>query len=261
MRAAQTWIDLRESWDLKVDVGEETLTDNNLMEVARKHSPVIRHFKFSRLQEHRESGADWDWWFTSSSNGWIGLRFQAKKLASNGRYSLNSEKGRAQADLLIRSSRAEQLVPMYVFYNAWRASDAPSSWNCETFPRVVELLGCAIAPASVIRPLLIPYRRGLAQTIAGVCLPWSCLVCCERHGIGDLVDRVAGLLRNTWPRDDAEDAVTILDTPSGYVVQALEELGEPFEDPGQPVVYSDVAAPVRHALIAGELPNELLFAS
>src|SRR6266536_706565 len=107
-------------------------------------------------------------------------------ITHRGRYGgLNTKHGRAQADLLVGRARADGVAPMYVFYNAWRANP-PAAWNCGTFPKIVELLGCAIAPAWNVRPLLTPGRRDLARTIVSLCVPWSCLVCCRVRGSGSL---------------------------------------------------------------------------
>jgi len=44
------------------NVGEESLTDYLLWQVSR-HLECVKYVKFTRHQEARFTGADWEWWF------------------------------------------------------------------------------------------------------------------------------------------------------------------------------------------------------
>jgi hypothetical protein len=255
-RSVQTWDDLIAGWDSGIRVGEETLTESNLLAVHRAHSPVIRVIRFTRVQEHSETGADWEWWFTTANldrrsdrGAWIGLRFQAKVIDRRGRYrQLNTRHGRAQADVLVTNALADGVYPIYVFYNAWRRPAFAPTWNCETFPPMTQLLGCAIAPASVVQPLLTPGRRNLARTILALCVPWSCLVCCERRGYGSLTDRVQGFIHDAWPPENGDDVtVLVRDTPPPYLAEGLDATRDVERG-----VETQAVAPVTYAVVASD---------
>jgi hypothetical protein len=42
-------------------IGEETLTDLNLLELQAKNPRTVATVKFTRVQEGRRTGADWEW--------------------------------------------------------------------------------------------------------------------------------------------------------------------------------------------------------
>src|SRR4051812_22530357 len=78
-QAVRSWEFLAEGAAYKLLPGEETLTDLNLIEVKRAVSALIYTEKFTRYREGRETAADWEWWI-ADTQGWLGLRIQAKKL-------------------------------------------------------------------------------------------------------------------------------------------------------------------------------------
>lgn len=102
---------------LQPAVKEESLTDWLLFDVSSK-TPRIRYATFTRHQEARKTGADWEWWFLypSASFRW---RIQAKKsdpvgdnypaLVYTNRYGL-------QIDKLIADAKTVNAVPAYVFF-------------------------------------------------------------------------------------------------------------------------------------------------
>lgn len=114
------------------------------------------------------------------------------------------ELGRIAIDLLLHNAPADRVTPMYAFYNAWKKPPT-LQWNCRTFARSPQLLGCAISPAASVRPLLKKGARGLASKLASLSLPWSCLVCCQGFTSGGtLPERVASVISNIWPPGGGE---------------------------------------------------------
>src|SRR5689334_21335302 len=83
--AARTWDYLLAGEQTKVRLGEETLTDINLVDLQRAHPAQVQTVKFTKSQERR-NGADWELWLFEKGHV-LALRFQAKKLYRDGTYT------------------------------------------------------------------------------------------------------------------------------------------------------------------------------
>jgi hypothetical protein len=59
-------------------VKEESITDSLLYNVS-KITPLIKYKAFSRNEESKKTGADWEWWFHFTTTA-IKFRVQAKKI-------------------------------------------------------------------------------------------------------------------------------------------------------------------------------------
>ena len=68
--------------DKQSNVKEESLTDWLLFEVSNKIKRIT-YKAFSRNEEAKITGADWEWWFLFKSNSYK-FRVQAKKIKTNG---------------------------------------------------------------------------------------------------------------------------------------------------------------------------------
>ncbi|MGB7061789.1 MAG: DUF6615 family protein [Candidatus Zixiibacteriota bacterium] len=98
-------------------VKEESITDWLLYEVSEKIGGII-YRAFTRHQEARETGADWEWWFLFPAFS-AKMRVQAKKIdpgkdnypaiAHTNRYGLQIEK-------LLQDSKGKNFIPLYAFY-------------------------------------------------------------------------------------------------------------------------------------------------
>jgi hypothetical protein len=114
---------LRESDELGISQGEETITDNNLLRIRRSQLPGISVWKCPKPLE-RFTGLDWEWVIGSDYHGWLRYAVQAKKLTvSNKRYislnhrvNVNGSKI-AQAAILEAYAASNQAIPLYCFYN------------------------------------------------------------------------------------------------------------------------------------------------
>lgn len=184
-RARWTWNHIKKAHSVKISPTEETITEMNLTELQIKHPLEITTCEYNKYEESK-TGADWDWDFwLGSRNFWLRLGIQAKKLHQQTlRYkSLNykpKNSPQRQIDLLIQHSINSNppKIPIYVFYNYWEKKKFNSPWLCGTFPKSIEMLGCAVSEATTIRTIL-NRKSDKLKDIANVMYPWSCLVCCR----------------------------------------------------------------------------------
>jgi len=91
---------------------EESITDW-MLDYFVQHSSDIRHYQFTRYEEARMSGADWDWWLLLE-RGCFKIRSQAKKVRRNHdhyRDLARANKTGCQIDLLLDSSTLHNFYP------------------------------------------------------------------------------------------------------------------------------------------------------
>jgi hypothetical protein len=222
-RAILTWQYLRNGVRSGIELGEETLTDINLLDIQLRHPNEVRTAKFNRIKEGRETGADWEWWFGSKS-GWLGLRIQAKKLnhTSLEYDSLDkaSKKHGYQVDMLLADAMKNGLVPLYCLYNFWDTHRSAVQWNCGTYAQSSELHGCTLANANDIKSLISANDKSL-KSVSAKALPWNCLVCCQGFSNqgDDITRRASGILRGFWNFNDNQ--MRIAERPPDYVSNVL----------------------------------------
>lgn len=162
-----------------LDPTETTFTEIILLELAVRHSRALAVRKFTVPKEAR-NGADWEWWFADQTHAW-GMRVQAKKLQVEmphfrGDYhGIDASKPRRkswQINKLLDSALSDGLHPLYCFYNCDRVGLQ------QQFPAFDSgLLGCTIADGYLVRKKQQD-RHWKVSDIAGISLPWHCLVCC-----------------------------------------------------------------------------------
>lgn len=207
-----------------MDLGEETITDLVLLEIQRRHPAEIRTAKFSKYVEGRRSGADWEWWLGAPGK-WLGLRIQAKKLNSHtGRFeelAYSNAHGR-QVDLLLASSAADGVYPLYCFYSYWKSPRPAFRWLCGSNRRSGPLMGCSLSSASEVRHL-IDTGRDTLEELGSLAFPWSCLVCCQvlAPTSASLPERALQILEGL--RSQGSDrTVEIRATPPPYVAALID---------------------------------------
>lgn len=159
-------------------VGEESLTDWALFEVSQR-LPWVRYRKFTRHEESRESGADWDWWLVSRG-GALGLRVQAKKVvagADHYRGLAHTSRTGLQMELLLEASREDNLLPFYALYHCAIAQVGLKCGGGTAFG-VGE--GIALADAGSLYTRFLKPGRGRvdAEGLLSESNPLSCLFCC-----------------------------------------------------------------------------------
>lgn len=226
----KTWYDLCDGERFNLRVGEESITDYMLLDIARKHSSSVVAVKFSRHEESRNTGADWDWLFVSS--GLIfGLRVQAKKLdVEKYRYSgVTKKSGKSrgfQINKLIRSAAKNKLYPIhpiYCFYNYWGDYPFSGENRCSCILHYPELWGCSIADAKSVRKKMKQNKLGF-KDIAPLSIPMPCLFCCSadketENGKMPLPIRIRNVVKQISGRNHLPECST--DIP-GFVYEILE---------------------------------------
>lgn len=229
------------SYSAGLGVSEETLTDINLVEIARKlpKGHVITT-KFTKHQESWVSGADW-LWTIGRPGRWLSLLVQAKlaRPAKPSVHGLHHGDGQ-QRQTLVRYAIQERLLPLYVVYSAFDGTMAlprPSRWEprpkwtspCGIARDDVKLMGCV-----TVRPQHVAsmHRGKSPKTNAAQLLsyghPWSCLFCCCWPSRGELADAA---LAGVWnlPRSRQEDEDIRRPDPDAPDDQMADDLitGEP----------------------------------
>jgi hypothetical protein len=143
-------------------VGEESLTDWLLYEIANR-LPFVYYLKFTRRQEARESGADWEWWFIGRKVS-LGLRIQAKKLAVKPDYypvlAYTNAHG-LQIERLIESANASNLLPFFALYHG---TNKPPSIRCKDYIDAGLWEGVFLASATELYERFIMHRVKVERT-------------------------------------------------------------------------------------------------
>ena len=183
VQSRKTWNLLKNAHKTGLSLGEETVTDLNLMELQSKHHADITTFKFSKYKE-RISGADWEWWLIAPHKV-LGLRVQAKIINPKSLvyehldYSKPAIKFR-QIDNLINYSAKKfpYRIPVYVLYNYWDCDKYYAYWPCTFRKRMVHMLGCGIVEARSLRQIINNGGKSVRE-IGQIMFPWSCPICCS----------------------------------------------------------------------------------
>ena len=191
--AASTWHKIRVGPQRGLKFREESITDHNLFELDQRH-PGLTVYKFTSPEEAM-NGADFDWWIGSIKDGWIGIRFQAKKL-NDGAYSEIGHvvDGERQYDRLLREAHSDGLWPLYCFYNGWddgwpdgvrnlicpsdlTPTSRASRKNGDCGHTRIQHFGCAVAPATYVQQRHRGPMRGRLELndYLGSSIPWSFL--------------------------------------------------------------------------------------
>ena len=156
----------------KPEVKEESLTDYLLFQLEEK-VPRIRCKTFTRHEEAKTTGADWEWWIILSNNCAYKLRVQAKKgftdnyphIAHSNRYGLQIEK-------LLEDAINTNSIPFYAFYtNGIGQVMCPHGINDE---------GVYMAGANKVYNSFIQVIRQKISipSVLSISNPLSCFFCC-----------------------------------------------------------------------------------
>lgn len=182
-----TWDSIRDSIALDISQGEETITDNVLLNIARKKSGNVKIIKTPKDLESKK-GTDWEWWIGSDSLGWIRYAIQAKKLypKDNKYQALKHLVGKVpdqklQHEILEAYSKANSAVPLYAFYNYIDLPSYEESWNCP-LDLQKEQLGITVTTLSNVKKAI--KGRGKKSFVEihklGETIPIRCLAQCPK---------------------------------------------------------------------------------
>ncbi len=205
-----TWERIKQSWDYNVRLGEETLTDLLILDLARYTPEGVRLFQTPKVQEAR-NGTDMEIIINIGGRS-IALSIQAKKLYRSGRYdhlyARVSGTNTHQIDILESYSRHTGAIPVYLLYNssvdvAWekegqlcrRLALQHGHRFCSTISNI-QHLGCTIAPSWRIRQAI--ESRG-CRTFEWIhshssVFPWHCLFDCPHAWWFELLNRDRDIL-------------------------------------------------------------------
>jgi len=233
-QAFWTWEQLAKARKSKVHLGEESLTDFNLLEIRTHHHRDVITKTFSKAQESRD-GADWEWWFTGSTGKWIGFRLQAKVLNTGSERFEHlhyvTPSGEFQSNLLCRRAlnHSPKLIPLYCLYCYWAGSYKDFCDAGGSFSHPPEAYGCALLDAHLVRGMRGSKGADSLSALLRHTTPWHTLVCCDSFGGEDLPSRVVNVWRQTIRATQGDDFdVELINEPPDYVNLLLHgELTEP----------------------------------
>lgn len=164
---------VREWIEKQPSVKEESLTDWLLYNISEKAKRII-YRSFTRNEEAKTTGADWEWWFLYGKFSYK-FRVQAKKINVSGdnypsigyanRHGLQIEK-------LIEDSNRNNFLPIYAFY-----TDKVDKVRCG---KNILDEGVYISGANGLNEKIIKQSRKVIvyNDILEDSIPLSCMLCC-----------------------------------------------------------------------------------
>lgn len=210
------------------EVKEESLTDWLLYSLSES-SPAIKYKQFNRIEEGRETGADWEWWFLFPNGKSFAARIQAKKLKPNADCYPGiaySKHNKLQIERLLEDSAAKGMASFYVFYSTEDCKHA----KCGNFMSH-QGEGIFLAEAGHIRNEVILKGRKtlLPKDILAYTNPISCLFCCPDKYTSHFIELgFREYLRQYFPtysenlsRDAVFQEVGFRQTP-GYILEIAD---------------------------------------
>ncbi|MGR3984916.1 MAG: hypothetical protein OD817_06660 [Gammaproteobacteria bacterium] len=186
----EVWNYLKDSVRFGISQGEETLTDNLLLYLARnkkKFSKIkIAGTKKATKQQESRTGIDWEWWI-GRDRRWLRYAVQAKKLCQEKEHyaKLRHKVGRArsphanyQHEILRKYAAKCKAIPIYAFYNYVHRDSYNNYWHC-CESQSVSKLGITVTPLGNISFASHPPGYSKFDVIHGYCstVPMRCLAC------------------------------------------------------------------------------------
>ena len=232
------WKTLNTAHALGCSVGEESITDFLILELAKGAlSGGYSVQAFTKFQESL-NGADWELWLTGPTNAWFGFRIQSKKMrVSTLNYPYLHPAPSAglvtQGQKLTTAAGLVGAVPIYALYSAWPNTPGAPAWNCGTYAPDKRLWGMAAVPASTVA-MLAPANS--LPAISPHMIPFQCLVCCTAFGGSDLPTRAHAFARRRISRQ-----ARLLESPPAHVLRLLELDGQPRTGDNEPDLPLDLS--------------------
>lgn len=170
-----TWEEIEISKSVSFQLKEETLTDQNLLQLKRRHAKEIHTHVFNKHEEGK-NGADWEWWLTDGTT-YYGFRIQAKIINNDSdRFEHLHYQGKAvipQSEKLIVQATPKGEVPRAPFYCMFMATDSLKP-TAQKFK--VEHFGCSLLSALDVRALRLT-KTDDVKSLKPFLIPWHKLVC------------------------------------------------------------------------------------
>lgn len=159
-------------------VGEESITDWLLFNLSQK-LPELSYIKFTRHQEARITGADWEWWIVGDKSS-LHLRIQAKRI----KHGVDNYPGLAyknnhgsQIDKLIKDAKSKNYLPFYALYALPKINQKVL---CAGQSNSAYLQGVFLASAETINNKFILKNKAKvdADDVLSYSNPLHCIFCC-----------------------------------------------------------------------------------
>jgi hypothetical protein len=199
----QLSLEIQQWMQAQPGVKEESLTDWLLYELS-KREPAVSYKAFTRHEEAKYTGADWDWTFVFS-DGVVRFRVQAKKLFANtDNYPglARSNQYGQQIAKLINSAVHVPAYPIYAFY-----SELSSRTTCGGPGAPAR--GVYISGARRVDANLVAVRKQVSPVDAiAISYPMACIACCPNAGGSsavNLIRQVYGYFEQEFPQPNSSD--------------------------------------------------------
>lgn len=160
--------------DAQPEVKEESITDWLLYELS-KSCKNVAYKSFTRHEEAKYTGADWDWIFVFT-DGAVRLRVQAKKLfpsADNYPGLARANRYGQQITKLISSAKASSSYPIYAFYSS------TTTHNCCGGDESGNKNGTYLCGAHLVDTQFVKARTTVLDfDVIAKSYPMPCIACC-----------------------------------------------------------------------------------
>lgn len=211
-------------------VKEESLTDWLLYDVS-KNVPSVLYHAFTRHQEARETGADWEWWILFKKH-FVRLRVQAKKVStSKDNYPELARTNRhgLQIDMLLDGAQKANAIALYALYSAHDAKTLCNQHHTQ-YDDGVFFAGATRLNADFISGAR---QRITADDLLSRSVPFTCFACCPLvHGHdGSMTEFFENYYASELGTDNGRNVRRGIhfELP-GYISSLLEHRGEGVPD-------------------------------
>lgn len=231
------WQRLARSYELKINFGEETLTDILLLELAESQEIGDTHIHLLKTSKPVEArrGCDWEWWIGTAQHGWLRFAIQAKKAGRGHRYESLKHKvnGRLQIEILQEYAETQNALPLYCFYNYSDGLAIENIWHCPLALHPSQL-GCTLVPLAPVFTAIDTHSGKNFRFIHSFneAVPWRCLLSCG-------LDHVLGA-GTRLERQAASHGAALIDPEVDNYCENLPPNLQKAMDDGEAVLYEDV---------------------
>ena len=219
-----TWNRLREASEIKIHLGEESLTDFNLLKIRLLHNREVFTSTFSKLAESRE-GADWEWWFLDKAlNRALGFRVQAKVIGMSGTFDhlYYANKKGLQVETLCERALKSKTIPIYCLYSFFENTLSINPTITKSGLVSLEDYGCSIMDAFRVLDYARKHKPNKISDLFLDMIPWHLLFCSSQSSTVDLPTRALKAWSNHLPESANIAASEMIVPPPDYVKAMVE---------------------------------------
>lgn len=182
-----------QGYSSRLGVLEETITDINLLAIAKEHEEYIYTRKFTKREEGARSGADW-LWCIGEPGSWLLLLVQAKIInPSTGKCHHLDYRNGQQRTLLLNYARKLSAVPIYAIYSHIPNGYEPAAKARPIFSKLLNSdWGVSWISPKRVRQLAKEKQQRLEHVLS-YSTPWHCVLS-DKEELGKLGHVVASAL-------------------------------------------------------------------